>query len=304
MALERSRHDCRERLLGIDRVVLDLVDERRREVDVELPDVSVAGVAHVLKHASKQAQARTYLFGNSIWTGQTGLVSGTDALEPTRRTELRRRADRGRHERVVINAILDEALIGHLAFVDAEGRPMTLPMAYARVEDQLYLHGAIANHGLRSVIGRPLCFTVTLLDGLVLSRSAFHHSMNYRCAVLFGSGRLVDTVEEKLAASVALVEHQAPGRRNHTRLPSESELRATTVIALGIDEGSAKIRTGPPVEDPDDVGLPYWGGVLPLSLVASDPIPDDLVTTEADVPDHLRSYTRLRWPRRNRSPVA
>jgi hypothetical protein len=192
----------------------------------------------------------------------------------TARTTVRRKADRGRYDRGTIDAILDEALLAHVGFT-VDGAPCVLPMAYARVGDVLYLHGASGNHMLRTLAGgAEACVTVTLLDGLVLSRSAFHHSMNYRSVVAFGRAEKVDDDAEKRAAMEALIEHMVPGRTPHTRPPSERELRATLVVRFPLTEASAKIRTGPALEEPDDLALPYWGGEIPLRLVAGEPVPD------------------------------
>ncbi len=200
-------------------------------------------------------------------------------LEPTDRTRLRRAKDRGRFDRETVYGVLDEGLVAHVAVVD-EGRPLVIPMAYARIGDRLYLHGAVANHLLRSAAGGPgVCVTVTLLDGLVLSRSWFHHSMNYRSVVVFGEATLVDDPAEKMAASDALVEKVRRGRSAQSRPPTPEELRATLFVSLPIEEASAKVRSGPPREDPADLGNGHWGGVIPLRLVPGDPVPD------ADVED-------------------
>jgi uncharacterized protein len=193
---------------------------------------------------------------------------------PTERTRLRRGADRGRYDRATVEAILDEGLVAHVGFA-VEGRPWVMPMAYARVDDVVYVHGAVGNHALRAIAGgAELCLTVTLVDGLVLSRSAFHHSMNYRSVLVFGPGRLVQDPAEKLAASLALVDHMVPGRAADTRSPSEAELRATQVVAVDLAEASAKVRSGGPGEDPADIGAGHWAGHLPLSVVAGDPVQD------------------------------
>jgi uncharacterized protein len=201
------------------------------------------------------------------------VTSTTPASPPTERTRVRRAADRGRYDRTTVHAILDEGLIAHVGFA-VDGRPWVMPMAYARIDDEVYLHGAVGNHALRAISdGVELCLTVTLLDGLVLSRSAFHHSMNYRSVMVFGPGRTVEDREEKLRASDALVDHIVPGRAAACRPPTDAELRATRIIAVPLDEASAKIRTGPPKEDEADLGLPHWAGILPLRLTAGDPEP-------------------------------
>ena len=192
-------------------------------------------------------------------------------LEQTPRTRLRRKADRGRHDRPTVEAILDEALICHVGFA-VDGRPWVVPTAYARIDDQLYLHGATGNFALRTLAsGVDVCVTVTLLDGLVLARSAFHHSMNYRSVMLFGRAEPVTDVDEKERALLAIVEHMEPGRSDDTRPPTAEELRATLVVRVPINEGSAKVRTGPPIDDPDDLALDHWAGVIPLALVRGEP---------------------------------
>ena len=195
-------------------------------------------------------------------------------LATTERTTLRRKRDRGTFDRDLAYSVLDEALVCHAGFV-AEHGPVVLPMTYARIGDVLYLHGAAGNALLRNLAqGAPVCVTVTLLDGLVLARSAFHHSMNYRSVVLFGVATRVTDPAEMHAASTALVDHLAPGRSAEVRGPSEAELRATAIVRLPIDEGSAKVRTGPPIDDEGDLQLPVWAGVLPLATVAGTPVAD------------------------------
>jgi nitroimidazol reductase NimA-like FMN-containing flavoprotein (pyridoxamine 5'-phosphate oxidase superfamily) len=208
----------------------------------------------------------------------------------TDRTRLRRKAERGSHDRAVIDAILDEALICHVGFAH-DGHPSVIPMIHARVGDHFYLHGAAGNHLLRSLAsGIEACVTVTQLDGLVLARSAFHHSVNYRSVVIFGVAERVDDPGEKRAAVDALVEHVVRGRSADTRPPTPEELRATLVVRLPLSEASAKIRTGGPIEEPGDLELPHWAGELPLALTAAAPVPDAGV--RAPVPDYLRTWSR------------
>jgi nitroimidazol reductase NimA-like FMN-containing flavoprotein (pyridoxamine 5'-phosphate oxidase superfamily) len=197
-------------------------------------------------------------------------------LEPTDRTRLRRLKERGRYDRATIEAILDEGLVAHVGVVD-DGRPLVIPMAYARIDDRLYLHGAVANHLLRTATS-GVCVTVTLLDGLVLSRSWFHHSMNYRSVVVFGEAERVTDPDEQMAACRALVDKVQAGRADESRPPTPSELRATAIVSIPITEASAKIRTGPPKEDPDDLDNGWWGGVIPIELVRGEPMPDEHVT--------------------------
>ncbi len=220
------------------------------------------------------------------------MVDPAPEFPPTKRTTLRRRAERGRYDRATVEAILDEGLVAHVG-VDGEAAVTVLPMVYGRIGDALYLHGATANALLRVAgAGQDVCVTVTLLDGLVLARSAFHHSVNYRCVVVFGPARQVTDPEEKREALIAVVDHIARGRAEDCRAPTAEELRATAVLKVTIDEVSAKARTGGPIEDPDDVGLPYWGGVLPLALVARPAVPDGHVGPEIEVPGYLRAYER------------
>jgi nitroimidazol reductase NimA-like FMN-containing flavoprotein (pyridoxamine 5'-phosphate oxidase superfamily) len=198
----------------------------------------------------------------------------------TERTTLKRLPERGSHERATIDAILDEALICHLGVVDGEGRPFVIPTIHARAGDVLYLHGSPASRALRTARdgGIDVCVTATLLDGLVLARSAFHHSMNYRSAVVYGRATKVEDTTEKAAALTALVEHVVPGRAAGSREPNEHELRSTLVLSVRLDEASAKVRTGGPNDDDEDLDLAVWAGHVPLSIVAGEPIADVGVT--------------------------
>lgn len=199
------------------------------------------------------------------------MATSTDELTPTDRTTLRRLADRGRFDRATVNEVLDEAYLAHVGFV-VDGTPRVLPMTYGRVGESLYLHGAVGNAMLRASADAEVCVTVTLLDGLVLARSAFHHSMNFRSVVLLGTATKVDDVDEKRAALDAIVDHVLPGRSELARPTNDSELRATLVLRLPIEEGSAKVRTGDPIDDPEDLDLPVWAGVVPLRLTPSTPV--------------------------------
>src|SRR5438552_1694121 len=195
-------------------------------------------------------------------------------LSPTPRTRVHRLPSRASYDLTTIHAILDEALVCNLGFVH-DGQPFVLPTTYARVGDALYLHGSAASRMLRGLAGGiPVCVTVTLLDGLVFARSAFHHSMNYRSVVILGVASEVGEIAERLGALRAIVEHPAPGRWTAVRPPSERELRATLVLRLPIAEASAKIRTGGPLDDADDLGWPCWAGHVPLRVVALPPVPD------------------------------
>jgi len=192
----------------------------------------------------------------------------------TERTRVRRRSGRGSYDPDLIHAILDEALVSHVGFV-VEGQPYVIPTLHARIDDRLYFHGAIANRMLAALRdGVPACVTATLVDGIVLARSAMHHSLNYRSVVVLGTAVPVTEGDEARRALHALVERVQPGRAAHCRPPSEAELSVTAVLALSIEEASAKIRTGPPVDDADDHRLPYWAGVVPLRTVPGVPEPD------------------------------
>jgi uncharacterized protein len=212
-------------------------------------------------------------------------------LHVTERTRLRRKAERGHFDWPRVSAILDEGLVCHFACAP-DGQPVVIPMAYGRIGRNLYVHGAVGNHALRSAAsGLDVCVTVTLLDALVLSRSAFHHSMNYRSVVVFGRAERVTDPDEQLQALLAVVDHVVPGRSADTRPPSAAELRTTTVLRLPITEASAKVRTGPPVEEPDDLALPHWGGEIPIRVVAGTPVADDQGVA-VPVPEHAVSYQR------------
>ena len=196
------------------------------------------------------------------------------ALTPTPRTRLRRRPERGSYDRAVVEAVLDDGLVCHLGFA-VDGQPFVIPTTYARVGDVVYVHGAAASRMLRELReGVPACLTVTLVDGLVLARSAFHHSMNYRSVVILGAATQVTDEAEKLDALAAIVEHVFPGRWATARPPTPAELRATMVLRLPIEEASAKVRTGGPIDDPEDLTWPCWAGVVPLRLTPLAPVPD------------------------------
>ncbi len=212
----------------------------------------------------------------------------------TPRTTVRRLPQRGVYDRAAVFAILDEALVCHVGFA-RDGQPFVIPTIFARVEDRLYLHGSAASRMLGALAeGIDVCVTVTLLDGLVLARSAFHHSMNYRSVVVFGRARLVTDPDEKRAALVAVVEHVVPGRSRDVRDPSELELLATSVLRLDLLEVSAKVRTGPPVDDPEDMDRPCWAGEIPLRLEAQAPVADPQLRAGVEPPPIARSYRRPR----------
>lgn len=210
-------------------------------------------------------------------------------LPVTERTSMRRLPERASYDEAVVHAILDEALICHVAFV-FEGRPIVLPTGYARIGDRLYLHGSAGGRFFRALAeGTEVTVAVTLLDGMVLARSAFHHSMNYRSVVIFGRTEAVEG-ESKRKAIEGFVDRMIPGRSASIRPASEAELRKTLVIAIPIAEASAKVRSGPPVDDEDDYGLPVWAGELPLILGASDPVPDPRMKETTDAPDHVARF--------------
>jgi nitroimidazol reductase NimA-like FMN-containing flavoprotein (pyridoxamine 5'-phosphate oxidase superfamily) len=209
---------------------------------------------------------------------------------PSPRTRIRRAPKRAVYDRAVIDAILDEALISHLAF-EHEGQPYAIPMLHARVGDEVLIHGSSASRAMRTLAaGAPLCLTVTLVDGLVLARSAFHHSMNYRSVTLLGRARLVEGPEEKTAALEAFTEKLLPGRWDAVRGPSRKELKGTKVLAMPIDEASAKVRTGPPGDDEEDLGLDVWAGVVPLTLTPGAAVPDPGLRPGIPLPDHVAAY--------------
>ena len=191
-----------------------------------------------------------------------------EQLTPTARTKLRRRPKRGSYDRAVIDPILDEALVGHVAFVH-DGHPFCIPTIHARVDDVVYLHGATKARWARV---EEVCFTVTLVDGIVLAKSAFHHSMNFRSVVVVGCLREVALPDEKMLALEAFTERLMPGRWDDVRWPNRKELKATSVLAMRLDEASAKVREGAPVDDADDEALPAWTGVVPLEVRAGAPI--------------------------------
>jgi hypothetical protein len=212
----------------------------------------------------------------------------------TERTRVRRVPKRAHYEREVIQAILDEGLVCHVGFVQ-DGQPVVIPMNYARHGDTLILHGAPASRLLRCVRdGQPVCVTVTLLDGLVLARSAYHHSMNYRSVVAFGRGRLVESDADKLEALRILSEHILPGRWEDVREPTQPELDATAVVTITIESASAKARTGPPVDDEADYALPVWAGVIPIREQAAAPEPDPRLGAGVRPSDAIAHYRRSR----------
>lgn len=216
----------------------------------------------------------------------------TRATPPTERTRVRRLPDRGAYDRATIDGILDEALYCHLAYVDEQERPRVIPTIHVRIGDTVYVHGSAASHTLRRIDGKEVCLVTTLLDGLVLARSAFHSSMNYRSVVLYGPARRVDDPDEKWSAQAALVDHVCPGRSEQARMPNEVELKQTTIVAVPIAEASAKIRTGPAKDDREDLALPVWAGVLPLRTVPGKPEDDPHLTPGLAPPSNVTGYRR------------
>jgi uncharacterized protein len=213
---------------------------------------------------------------------------------PTARTTVRRLRERGLYDRHAIDAILDEALICHLGFLH-EGAPFVIPTIHARSTDTVFIHGSPASRMLgAAAAGIEVCLSATLLDGLVLARSVFHHSMNYRSVVVLGRAREVDDPGEKMDALRSIVEHVQPGRWNDARHPSPDEIRKTRVLALPLDEASAKVRSGPVGDDEEDMDLPVWAGVLPLELTARAPVPDAFLPDGVTLPSYLEAWSRGR----------
>ncbi|HTS34981.1 MAG TPA: pyridoxamine 5'-phosphate oxidase family protein [Candidatus Solibacter sp.] len=212
---------------------------------------------------------------------------------PTARTRVVREAERGVYDRETAYRILDEAFLCHVGFV-VDGQPFVIPTSYGRRDANLYIHGSAASRMLRQLKEAiPVCITVTLLDGLVLARSVFNHSMNYRSVVVLGKATLVDDPKEKLEALRTLSEHIIPGRWDDARQPNERELKATSVLRVPIEEFSAKVRTGPPIDDAEDYSFPTWAGVLPLEMRTGSPIPDAKLEKSREAPNYVRNYSRV-----------
>lgn len=211
---------------------------------------------------------------------------------PSARTRVVREADRAVYDRETVYRILDEGFLCHVGFA-MDGQPFVIPTSYGRKDASLYIHGSAASRMLRQMKeGVPVCVTVTLLDGLVLARSVFNHSMNYRSVVVLGKATPVDDPEEKLAALRALSEHILPGRWDDSRQPNERELKATSVLRVPIEEFSAKVRTGPPIDDVEDYSFPTWAGVIPLEMVAGNPINDPKLDPGHEAPKYVCTYSR------------
>ncbi len=212
---------------------------------------------------------------------------------PTARTQVHRLSERARYDRETIERILDEALICHVAWSDGDGRARVLPTIQARVGETLYLHGSRAARAWKAIAGgAEVCVAATIVDGLVLARSAFHHSMNYRSAVLYGRAREVTDPDELLDAARAITRHVLPGREDEARMPTADEFKQTILFAIAIDEASAKVRTGPPKDDEQDVALPLWAGVLPLVTRPGVPEPSPDLLQGIDVPGYVADARR------------
>jgi len=208
----------------------------------------------------------------------------------TKRTELRRIPDRGSHDWATIHQILDASFLAHVGFC-VDGQPFVIPTLYGRNGEKLYLHGSAASRMLRELeTGIPACVTVTLVDGLVLARSAFDHSMNYRSVLAFGTARKIEDPAQKLNSLRVISEHLIAGRWADVRKPNEKELKATRVLEFSIEEASSKVRTGPPLDDENDYGLPVWAGVLPLEIKSRSPISDDRLIEDVALPDYVRRF--------------
>ena len=211
---------------------------------------------------------------------------------PTPKTRVHRLPKRGHYDRETIYQILDEALICHVGFAEGN-QPFVIPINFARVDDTIVLHGAKASRLLKHIeAGNPVCIEATIVDGLVLARSVFHSSVNYRSVVLFGTGRIVTDEAEKMSALEAVTDHLIPGRWQEARLPTPKEMNATSVVSIRIDEASAKVRVGPPADDEEDYALPIWAGVLPLRETPLAPIRDEVLPKELSTPEYVTNYRR------------
>jgi len=216
----------------------------------------------------------------------------SELLKTTEKTKLKRLPKRGNFERETVYQILDEGFVCHIGFTVDE-QPFAIPTGYARIEDNLFIHGSAASRMMRAMAWeKEVCVTVTLVDGLVLARSAFHHSMNYRSVVIFGKAKVVGDEAEKFNALKAFTEHIVPNRWTEIRPPTANELKATTVLSLPITEASAKIRAGNPVDDEEDYAMNVWAGVIPLKMWAGKPIADDKLNDGISIPSYVSNYKR------------
>jgi uncharacterized protein len=215
-----------------------------------------------------------------------------EAFERTERTRVRRKPERGVYDRAAVAAILDEALYCHVATVE-DGRPRAIPTIHVRIDDTVYIHGSTGSRTLRGVRGgQEVCLVVTLVDELVFARSAAHHSMNYRSVVVYGTAQEVTDPDEKWRAQAALVDHVCAGRATQARMPNDKELRETMILAIPLREASAKVRTGPPLDDEEDVDLPIWAGVLPLRMVPQSALDAPDLPSGLSVPPNVARYRR------------
>ena len=216
------------------------------------------------------------------------MTTQSQTLSATERTRLRRHSERGKTEYADLLAVLDAGMICHLGVV-VNGAPLVLPTAYGRIGDTLYLHGSSANRSLHAADGHEVCVTVTHIDGLVCARAVFSHSVNYRCAVVLGTARIVTGEDERLAGLRAVTEQLIPGRWDAVRSPTRKELAATSVLAVSLEEASVKVRTGPPGDEPEDLDLPVWAGVMPMTMSFGVPEPDPALRPGITPPDHIRA---------------
>jgi len=240
--------------------------------------------------------SKNWTFSATSHRGRLKAMSTILSAAASERTRVRRVPGRGVYDRSTIDAVLDEALICHVGLVE-EAQPFVIPTIHWRIGDELYIHGSAASRMIKhGASAAALCITVTLIDGVVLARSAFHHSMNYRSVVVLGQARIVDARDEKLAALTALVNRFSPGRAAHVRPPNEQELKATTLLALPIAEASAKVRSGGPIDDQDDLAIPVWAGVIPLRIEALSAIVAEPLALGQPVPSLGHPFT-VRQPR-------
>ena len=215
-----------------------------------------------------------------------------DRFTPTTRTTLKRLPKRAEYDRAAVYGILDEGFVCHVGFV-SDGSPFVIPTGYARIDDSLYIHGSAASRMLKAIEGGiEVAVTVTLVDGLVLARSAFHHSINYRSVMIFGRASVVEDPEEKMEALRAFTQHNVPGRWDEVRWPNEAEMNATLVLRLALSEVSAKVRTGGPIDDEEDYALEVWAGVIPLRMVAAEPVADERLQSGIEPPPYACNYSR------------
>jgi len=222
----------------------------------------------------------------------------SQTLSATPRTRLRRHSERAKTDHADLLAVLDAGMICHLGVIH-DGAPLVLPTAYGRIGDTLYLHGSSANRSLHEADGQQVCVTVTHVDGLVCARSVFSHSVNYRCAVIFGTARIVTGEDERLAGLRAVTEQLIPGRWDAVRAPTRKELAATSVLAIPLSEASVKVRTGPPGDEPEDLELPVWAGVVPMAVGFGRPVPDPALDPGIVTPDHIRVRAGPAGPHRS-----